>query len=116
MATTADIPRLEMLQVADMVAREKGIEREEVLEAMEQAIQKSGRLFESSVQLLRRCGIDLQNGTGKLKALLDVGFCGMVVNTIVFVFVSRFTTPPGRQSARRQPRSGAPPECAVRLS
>ena len=30
MATTADIPRLEMLQVADMVAREKGIEREEV--------------------------------------------------------------------------------------
>src|SRR5471030_2714389 len=28
MATTADIPRLEMLQVADMVAREKGIERD----------------------------------------------------------------------------------------
>jgi N utilization substance protein A len=43
MATTADIPRLEMLQVADMVAREKSIEREEVLEAMEQAIQKAGR-------------------------------------------------------------------------
>ncbi|HEY4166034.1 MAG TPA: NusA N-terminal domain-containing protein, partial [Reyranella sp.] len=40
---TADIPRLEMLQVADMVAREKSIEREEVLEAMEQAIQKAGR-------------------------------------------------------------------------
>ena len=32
---SADIPRLEMLQVADMVAREKSIEREEVLEAME---------------------------------------------------------------------------------
>src|SRR5947208_11589164 len=43
MATTADIPRLEMLQVADAVAREKGIEREQVLEAMEQAIQKAGR-------------------------------------------------------------------------
>jgi N utilization substance protein A len=43
MATTADIPRLEMLQVADMVAREKGIEREEVLEAMEEAIQKAAR-------------------------------------------------------------------------
>src|SRR6202000_1536373 len=43
MATTADIPRLEMLQVAAMVAREKSIEREEVLEAMEQAIQKAGR-------------------------------------------------------------------------
>ena len=29
-------PRLELIQVADVVAREKGIEREEVLEAMEQ--------------------------------------------------------------------------------
>jgi len=35
--------RIEMLQVADAVAREKGIEREEVLEAMELAIQKAGR-------------------------------------------------------------------------
>src|SRR5438445_9876496 len=35
--------RIEMLQVADAVAREKGIERDEVLEAMEQAIQKAGR-------------------------------------------------------------------------
>ncbi|MEQ8387175.1 MAG: transcription termination factor NusA [Alphaproteobacteria bacterium] len=35
--------RLELIQVADTVAREKGIERDEVLEAMEQAIQKAGR-------------------------------------------------------------------------
>ncbi|MFQ5971440.1 MAG: transcription termination factor NusA [Alphaproteobacteria bacterium] len=35
--------RVEMLAVADAVAREKGIDREEVLEAMEQAIQKAGR-------------------------------------------------------------------------
>ncbi|MSO88421.1 MAG: transcription termination/antitermination protein NusA [Rhodospirillaceae bacterium] len=35
--------RVEMLQVADTVAREKGIDREEVLEAMEMAIQKAGR-------------------------------------------------------------------------
>ena len=40
---TTVYPRLELLQVADTVAREKGIEREEVLEAMEQAIQKAGR-------------------------------------------------------------------------
>jgi N utilization substance protein A len=33
----------EMLQVADAVAREKSIDRDEVLEAMEQAIQKAGR-------------------------------------------------------------------------
>ncbi|MCP4330485.1 MAG: transcription termination/antitermination protein NusA [Alphaproteobacteria bacterium] len=41
-ATTA-LPRLELLQVADAVAREKSIERDEVLEAMEQAIQKAAR-------------------------------------------------------------------------
>lgn len=35
--------RMEMLQVADTVAREKGIEREEVIEAMEFAVQKAGR-------------------------------------------------------------------------
>ncbi len=39
--TTA--PRPEMIQVADAVAREKGIDKEEVLEAMEQAIQKAGK-------------------------------------------------------------------------
>ncbi|MFN4090543.1 MAG: transcription termination factor NusA [Alphaproteobacteria bacterium] len=33
----------ELIQVADAVAREKGIDRDEVLEAMEQAIQKAGR-------------------------------------------------------------------------
>ncbi|MEX2312199.1 MAG: transcription termination factor NusA, partial [Rhodospirillales bacterium] len=35
--------RPELLVVADTVARDKGIEREEVLEAMEMAIQKAGR-------------------------------------------------------------------------
>ncbi|MGF1641210.1 MAG: transcription termination factor NusA [Rhodospirillales bacterium] len=35
--------RPELLQVADTVARDKGIDRDEVLEAMEQAIQKAGR-------------------------------------------------------------------------
>jgi N utilization substance protein A len=34
---------MEILQVADAVAREKGIDREQVLEAMEDAIQKAGR-------------------------------------------------------------------------
>ena len=35
--------RPELLQVAETVAHDKGIERDEVLEAMEQAIQKAGR-------------------------------------------------------------------------
>ena len=40
---TSSIPGLELIQVADVVAREKSIEREEVMLAMEEAIQKAGR-------------------------------------------------------------------------
>ena len=43
MATDIAIARPELLQVADAVAREKMIEREEVIEAMEQAMGKAGR-------------------------------------------------------------------------
>lgn len=43
MERTAALPRPELLQVADAVARDKNIDRDEVLEAMEQAIQKAGR-------------------------------------------------------------------------
>lgn len=35
------------------------------------AIQKSGRLHEDSVQLLKDCGIDLKNGLNKLKTTAD---------------------------------------------
>ena len=40
---TSSIPGLELIQVADVVAREKSIERVEVMLAMEEAIQKAGR-------------------------------------------------------------------------
>src|SRR5580693_1735395 len=43
MESTVTYARPELLQVADTVARDKGIDRDEVLEAMEQAIQKAGR-------------------------------------------------------------------------
>ena len=42
-STSAVHSRPELLQVAETVARDKGINRDEVLEAMEQAIQKAGR-------------------------------------------------------------------------
>ena len=32
------------------------------------AIQKSGRLYEDSIKLLKDCGIDVRNGMNKLKA------------------------------------------------
>src|ERR1700730_16415804 len=43
MQTSVTYARPELLQVADTVARDKGIDRDEVLQAMEQAIQKAGR-------------------------------------------------------------------------
>src|SRR5947207_3796305 len=43
METTVTYARPELRQVADTVARDKGIDKDEVLEAMEQAIQKAGR-------------------------------------------------------------------------
>ena len=54
-------PRLELLQVADAVAREKSIDREEVLLAMELAIQKAARSrygYEHDI----RAHIDRRNG------------------------------------------------------
>src|SRR6476469_7367833 len=35
------------------------------------AIQKSGRLYDDSVQLLKDCGIDLRNGKNQLKAVAE---------------------------------------------
>ncbi|MEO8583125.1 MAG: ATP phosphoribosyltransferase, partial [Flavitalea sp.] len=35
------------------------------------AIQKSGRLYEDSVRMLKDCGIDLKNGVNKLKTEAD---------------------------------------------
>ena len=62
---TVTIPRVELLQVADAVAREKGIEREQVLEAMELAIQKAGRSKYGHEHDIR-AAIDRSNGSVKL--------------------------------------------------
>jgi transcription termination/antitermination protein NusA len=43
MQVQASYPRPELLAAADQAARDKGIDRDEVLQAMEQAIQKAGR-------------------------------------------------------------------------
>ena len=43
MESAASLNRLELLQIADAVAREKLIDRDIVLEAMEEAIQKAAR-------------------------------------------------------------------------
>jgi N utilization substance protein A len=63
--------RLELLQVAEAVARDKGIDKEEVIDAMEQAIQKAARTrygFENDV----RAEIVRANGEIKLARYLEV--------------------------------------------
>jgi N utilization substance protein A len=59
------VSRPELLLVADAVAREKNIDREEVLEAMEQAIQKAGRAKYGHEKDIRAT-IDRKNGDVRL--------------------------------------------------
>ncbi len=59
------VSRPELLLVADAVAREKSIERDEVLEAMEQAIQKAGRAKYGSEKDIRAT-IDKKTGDVRL--------------------------------------------------
>ncbi len=63
--------RMEMLAVADAVARDKGIDREEVLEAMEQAIQKAGRSKYGAEHDIR-VNIDRKSGGIKLYRFREV--------------------------------------------
>ncbi|WP_426955896.1 transcription termination factor NusA [Muricoccus radiodurans] len=71
MAVDVAIARPELLQVADAVAREKMIEREEVLEAMEQAIQKAGRAKYGQEKDIRAT-IDRRNGEVRLSRWTEV--------------------------------------------
>ena len=59
------VARPELLLVADAVAREKSIDREEVIEAMEQAIQKAGRAKYGSEKDIRAT-IDRKTGDVRL--------------------------------------------------
>ena len=71
MALDASVMRPELLQVADAVAREKMIERDEVLEAMEQAIQKAGRAKYGAEKDIRAT-IDRRSGEVKLSRWTEV--------------------------------------------
>ena len=64
------VARPELLLVADAVAREKNIDREEVLEAMEQAIQKAGRAKYGHEKDIRAT-IDRKTGDVRLSRWLE---------------------------------------------
>ena len=67
---TSSIPGLELIQVADVVAREKSIEREEVMLAMEEAIQKAGRAKYGLDRDIRAM-IDRKTGARGLRSILE---------------------------------------------
>lgn len=71
MESTVIYARPELLQVADTVARDKGIDRDEVLEAMEQAIQKAGR-SKYGLEYDIRAEIDRNNGEIRLLRFREV--------------------------------------------
>ena len=74
MENIVNMPRPEILMVADAVAREKNIDREDVFDAMEQAIQKAGRSkygFEHDI----RVSINRKTGAitlARYRAVVDV--------------------------------------------
>lgn len=71
MENTENMPRPEIILVADTVAREKNIDREDVFTAMEVAIQKAGRSkygFEHDI----RAQIDRKTGAISLSRYREV--------------------------------------------
>lgn len=71
MATAVSANRLELLQIADAVAREKSIEREVVIEAMAEAIQKAARSRYGAENEIR-ARINPTTGEIRLVRLLEV--------------------------------------------
>ena len=71
MSDNLTIARADMLAVADAVAREKAIDRELVLEAMEQAIQKAGR-SKYGLEHDIRATIDRKSGEITLARYIEV--------------------------------------------
>ena len=69
--TTHSVVRSEILQVADIVARDKGIEREEILTAMEQAILKTAQMKYGEEKNLEAV-IDRKTGEIEIYRLLTV--------------------------------------------
>lgn len=71
MSQSIAMPRPELIQVADTVARDKSIEREEVFMIMEQAIQKAGRSKYGHEKDIR-AAIDRKTGEIRLSRYLEV--------------------------------------------
>ena len=66
-----NLPRIELLQVAENVAREKSIEKEDVLQAMEEAIQRAARSKYGTERDIRAF-INRSNGSIKIQQYTEI--------------------------------------------
>jgi N utilization substance protein A len=89
---TIAIPRMELLQVADAVAREKSIDRDDVLVAMEQAIQKAGRSKYGHEHDIRA---QIDRKTGEIKLIR--------VQEVVDNVENEYTQIPVKSAQRKKP-------------
>lgn len=80
--------RVEVLQVADTVAREKGIEKELVIQAIEQAIQKAGRSKYGHEHDIR-CHIDRRTGETQLKLYRTITEPELIENDVAQITVEQ---------------------------
>ena len=88
MENTENMPRPEIIMVADTVAREKNIERDDVFVAMEIAIQKAGRSkygFEHDI----RAQIDRKTGAISLSRYREVVADDAVENEVTQLTVAQ---------------------------
>ena len=75
--TTTSLNRLEILHIADAVAREKGIERATVIGALEEAIQKAARSKYGAENEIRA---EIDNETGEIRLYRCLEVCELVEN------------------------------------
>ena len=66
-----NLPRIELIQVAENVAREKSIDKEDVLQAMEEAIQKAARTKYGAERDIRAL-INRSNGSIKIEQFTEI--------------------------------------------
>jgi N utilization substance protein A len=99
MASGISANKLELLQIADAVAREKGIEVEIVLSAMADAIQKAAKARYGQENDIR---VDINPKTGENKLLRVVTVVELVENDDTEISLpSRSAKIPTRKSAMR---------------
>ena len=96
--------RLELLQIADAVAREKSIDRKIVIEAMEDAIQKAAKSRYGAENDIR-CEIDPKTGEARLSRVLAV--VETVENDSTQITLADAQEPQRRRQDRRPHRRAA---------